>query len=234
MTTVSSFHTFSCVAAAAALFLVVYYFTERWNADLVLVKSTVDQRHYQVRDLPDKQEAANLLARGREQLQTLVDKLRQHYPNDKRVTLLASRFNPEAISEISGNADPKYTSYSVSKGERIVFCLRSRDKQQKLITLQTLLFVAIHELAHVMTVSVGHTKEFWDNMRFLLANAIVWKMYAPVNYSKKPEPYCGLNITSSPLGPKCSELKKYVTYKEADDIALRFDETNDACVVASG
>ena len=70
MTAASSFHTFSCVAAAAALFLVVYYFTERWNSDLVLVKSTVDQRHYQVRDLPDKQEAANLLARGREQLQT--------------------------------------------------------------------------------------------------------------------------------------------------------------------
>lgn len=227
----SSFHTFSCVVAGSALFLIIYYFSEKWNSDLVMVQSTVDQHYYQVRNLPDKQDAADLLARGREQLKQLVQKLQQHYPKDNRVKLLKNRFRPEAISEISGHTNPKYTSYSVSKGEKIVFCLRSRDNKQKLITLQTFLFVAIHELAHVMTISVGHTKEFWDNMRFLLANAIVWKMYTPINYSKKPEPYCGLNITSSPLGPKCSEIKKYVTYKDADDVALRFDETNDACVV---
>lgn len=225
-------NTFVCVTAAACLFLIIYYFADRWNSDLVLVKSSVDNKFYEVRNLPDKTKAADLLAHTREQLQILIDRLKDKYPDDKRVLLLANRFNPDSISEISGNADPKYTSYSVSKGEKIVFCMRSRDTQQKLITLQTLLFVAIHELAHVMTVSVGHTKEFWDNMRFLLANAIVWKIYQPINYSKKPEPYCGLNITSSPLGPKCSELRKYVTYKEAKNIELQFDETNDACIVA--
>ena len=30
------------------------------------------------------------------------------------------------------------------------------------------MFVAIHELAHIMTESVGHEPEFWDNMGFLL------------------------------------------------------------------
>ena len=68
---------------------------------------------------------------------------------------------------------------------------------------------------------------------FLLAHAIVWKLYIPVNYAVKPEPYCGLQITSSPLGPECSQLRKYVTYDKANEIQLKFDETNDACVVAT-
>jgi hypothetical protein len=225
--------TFVCVVAAACLFMVVYYVAEKWNSDLVLVTSTVDQRPYTVRNLPDKQQAADMLANARAKFETLVEKLQQHYPADKRVQLLASRFRPSAISEIAGNADAKYTSYSVSKGEKIVFCLRSRDAHQKLITLQTLMFVAIHELAHVMTVSVGHTEEFWNNMRFLLANAIVWRVYRPINYGNNPEPYCGLHITSSPLGPKCAELRKFVTYKEAEEVELKYDDTNEACVVAA-
>ena len=33
-------------------------------------------------------------------------------------------------------------------------------------------FVALHELSHVMTVSVGHTQEFWENFKFLLKEAV--------------------------------------------------------------
>ena len=45
---------------------------------LVSVKSTVDGRSYKVRDLPDKQQAADLLARVRIKLGKLADHLPVH------------------------------------------------------------------------------------------------------------------------------------------------------------
>jgi hypothetical protein len=61
------------------------------------------------------------------------------------------------------------------------------------------MFVALHELSHIMTKSVGHTKEFWDNFKFILQNAIVIGIYNPVDYSKDPKSYCGIQVTDTPL-----------------------------------
>ena len=43
------------------------------NYPIVQIKSKVDGRTYNVRDMPDKQEAADLLARVRQKLQKLID-----------------------------------------------------------------------------------------------------------------------------------------------------------------
>lgn len=218
------------VVLAVAIFIIIQMCTQAAGADLVLVPSRVDQRKYLVRDMPDKTDAADLLANLRQRLMALNARLEKHYPRDKRVQTLVNRFNPDATSEISAHANQKYTSYSVGKGKEIIFCLRSRDKEQTLISEHTLTFVAIHELAHVMTISVGHTEEFWENMRFLLANAIEWNLYTPVNYAKKPQPYCGLQITSSPLAEDETTRAKYVTYDKADAIEEAFDGQNEAHV----
>ena len=218
------------IVVVIVIAVIIYCNYDESHPDLVNVTSSIDGRPYHVRDMPDKQAAADLLARGRQRLMRLCDKLERHYPNDKRVALMVNRFNPDAISELSAHADPKYTSYSISKGKKIIFCLRSRDKTQRLISIQTFMFVAIHELAHVMTVSVGHTEEFWDNMRFLLANGIEWKLYKPVDYERKPQPYCGLQITSSPLAPGVEARMKYVTYEAGDVIEAEFDGRNEAVV----
>lgn len=218
------------IIIAISIFVGVHYLSDASGSDLVYVQSPVDKRKYLVRDMHDKIQAANLLANLRQRLILLNTNLEKHYPNDSRVATVISRFNPDAISEISAHANPKYTSYSVGKGKEIIFCLRSRDKKQELISEKTLTFVAIHELAHVMTISVGHTEEFWENMRFLLANAIEWKLYIPVNYSKKPQPYCGLQITSSPLPDDEATRAKYVTYDKTDTIEETFDNRNEATV----
>ena len=47
------------------------------------------------------------------------------------------------------------------------------------------MFVAIHEIAHIMTLSVGHTEEFWNNFKFLLENAVELNIYTPVDYKKR-------------------------------------------------
>jgi predicted metal-dependent hydrolase len=60
------------------------------------------------------------------------------------------------------------------------------------------MFVAIHEMAHITTVSIGHNKEFWDNFKFMLENATELGIYDPVDYAKKPQEYCGMKIHDNP------------------------------------
>ena len=62
----------------------------------------------------------------------------------------------------------------------------------------TLMFVALHELSHIATKSVGHTTEFWENFKFLIQNAEKINIYKPQNYKEKPQKYCGMTISDSP------------------------------------
>ena len=166
-------------------------------SDVEYVTSNVDKRQYLVRKLDDKQEAANLLANMRMKLVKLCDHLENNDLNNNGVYRLIKRFQPNNITESS--ASEKYTSYSVNKGEKIVFCLRSRDEKKKLVNENVMMFVALHELAHIMTKSVGHTEEFWNNFRYLLKKSIEIGIYTPVDFDTKPVDYCGIKITSSPL-----------------------------------
>jgi predicted metal-dependent hydrolase len=90
------------------------------------------------------------------------------------------------------------TAYSENKGEKIAFCLNKNKVDDDLIDLNTLTFVAIHELSHIMTKSVGHKQEFWENFKFLLTNAKEAGIYNPVDYKKKPKEYCGMTINDNP------------------------------------
>ena len=81
---------------------------------------------------------------------------------------------------------------------KLAFCTTTTKEGSKLIDENTLSFVAIHELGHVMTESVGHTKEFWQNFKFLLKNAVKIGIYEPIDYKKKPKNYCGMKITDNP------------------------------------
>ena len=92
----------------------------------------------------------------------------------------------------------KFTAYSENKGEKIAFCLNKKKEGGKLIDLDTLTFVAIHELAHVMTKEEGHKLVFWQNFKFLLENAKEAGIYHPVNYKQNPTEYCGMQITDNP------------------------------------
>ena len=65
--------------------------------------------------------------------------------------------------------------------------------------MNTIIFVSIHELAHIMTPETGHTPLFWDNMKYLLEKASSIGIYNPVDYSKDPRMYCGMEINSTPM-----------------------------------
>lgn len=180
-----------------AFCLLGYTHYEHLTNEVTYVKSEVDDNEYLVRNLEDKQKAANMLALLRTKLEKICKAMKNKYPDDKDVERMNERFNPDNITETGKNN--QYTSYSVNKGEKVVFCIRQKDDAESIVDENTLTFVAIHELAHIMTVSVGHTKEFWDNFKKLLQEAVELKIYIKEDYNNNPKEYCGIKVSDSPL-----------------------------------
>lgn len=166
------------------------------TSEVELVRSRVDGRMYLVRKLPDRQKAADMLARLNERLGRLVQHMMAKYgKSDHDVARLYDNFDPDNVSE--GGVEHGYTSYSVNKGEKIVMCVRQKNQDQEFVDMNVLMYVAIHELAHLMTKDVGHSGKFWENFKRLLKEAIQIGIYERVDYSKSPKEYCGIEITSS-------------------------------------
>jgi hypothetical protein len=107
---------------------------------------------------------------------------------------LCLNYRPEKISE--GVDTPGYTSYSINKGEQIVLCLRNKDK---LMDINTMMFVVLHEFAHLATESIGHTEEFWTNFKWILEESTNIGIYTRQDFKNNNVDYCGIKITSSPL-----------------------------------
>lgn len=187
---------FPIILVLGALLGFIIYDTY-WRGEVEYVVSRVDGQSYLVRSMPDKQEAADLLSYIRQQLEKTVRHLEKSAPSDPRTERLVQNFRGDALSE--GTDSNKYTSYSINKGEKIVFCLRSRDEGEKLMDKNTMTFVALHELAHVASEEIGHTPEFWDNFRWILEEAVNIGVYVKQDFKNKPVKYCGVDITDSPL-----------------------------------
>ena len=173
------------------------YLANKDTIQLKCVISTVDGNKYCVRDRKEVASAADLLARVTNKCKKLVEYVFKKYPNQDNVLRLHDGFNPKQIMETLPTSE--HTAYSENKGEKIAFCLnRKKGENENLIDESTLTFVAIHELSHVMTKSVGHKSEFWKNFRFLLENAKEAGIHEPVDYKKAPQEYCGMDIHDNP------------------------------------
>jgi predicted metal-dependent hydrolase len=180
-----------------AFCLLGYTHYEHLSNEVMYVKSSYDNNEYLVRNLENKEAAANILAKLRFKLEKLCKIMKDKFKNDQSVIRMNERFNPDNITEAGKNN--QYTSYSVNKGEKIVFCIRQKDEDESLVDENTLTFVSIHELAHIMTKSVGHTPEFWANFKKLLEVAVEHNLYNKENYSSSPKEYCGIKVSDSPL-----------------------------------
>jgi hypothetical protein len=166
---------------------------------LVEVKSRVDGRTYMVRDLPDKQEAADLLAKVRIRLGKLCDQLVAKYPSKPQVQRMQQNFRADPERFLEATPDAAHTSYSVNKGEQIHLCLRQRNgPDESLVSESVMMFVGIHELAHTITKSIGHEPEFWNNFGWLLREAEALGLYEHQDFKAHPVAYCGVSITDQP------------------------------------
>ena len=166
---------------------------------LVKVKSTVDNSVYTVRDMPDKQEAADLIARVRAKIQSLYDYILQKFPDKPQVRQWNRNFVPEPSQFLEATPDAEHTSYSVNKGEKVHLCLRQRSgHDETLVTENIMVFVTLHEMAHAITPSIGHGPDFWNNFAWLLKHAEERKIYTYEDFKSHPVSYCGISITDSP------------------------------------
>jgi hypothetical protein len=210
---------FATFLVIAVLCIIGVCFLKNKRGDVTLVESTIDGDSYFVRNLPDKQDAANRLSFIRGKLTELVKLLSNEKPDslyeqfvkgDKMETQMSvteftsclkqliNKYKDTAETFSESTPDAKYTSYSVNKGEQLVFCLRLKKEGDRLVPKNTILFVALHELSHLMTKTIGHGDDFWRNFRFILKAAIHYGIYTRVDFVSNPEPYCGIKITDTP------------------------------------
>lgn len=183
------------VIVLICIFAIIYLF----NNNKISVKSNIDGRYYSVKNNNLKQQSADLLASVNKNLlkliyyiENLVDK--PYYSKNLK------RFDPDRLHENIINFD---TTYTLDKGTYMAFCLGPRNTNNlSLYDLNTMMYVGIHELAHVSSDSIGHTDEFKINFADLLRKAIDINIYNYIDYSKNPIDYCGIKLSKSILSGK--------------------------------
>ena len=145
--------------------------------------------------MSDKSQAANTLAVIKSNMNKLIDYLQKNinqFPEQmSNIKDLVKRTRKIYIMETP--KDEKFTSYTINKGEKIVFCLRSKVLHN-IHDMNTINYVMVHELSHCATQSHGHTPEFKENFKFLLVQANKIGVYKIQDYRAIPVQYCGMTI----------------------------------------
>ena len=189
---------FTIVLIGFVILLCIKMYHDSEMFQLRCVISDVDGNEYCVRDRTKLNEAADLLAQTTNKCTKLVKTMGNKKPNNPITKRLVEGYNPKKIRETLPTSS--HTAYSENKGEQLAFCLtkNKNGNPNKLIDSNTLMFVALHELSHIATVSVGHTPEYWNNFKYILDNAVEYGLYHPIDYKKSPTGYCGMTITDNP------------------------------------
>jgi len=181
--------------------MIVFYFKFS-HPDMTYVKSDIDNAFYLVRDVSDKQQAANTLARIRQYIIQLSDTLYDNMndPKNKKYKEYIIRLHDRVrdIIILESTQDSIYTSYSVNKGEQIVFCLRTRKLPNDLHDINLMMYVVLHEISHVACpIYDNHGPLFKEIFTFITNSAINIGIYKKIDFKNTPANYCGLMITDS-------------------------------------
>lgn len=160
-----------------------------------------DGNGYTMQNLPNASAALERIVEVRRRL----EKLAEYYASepiflaDPACARFLANFRPDAFVE--NDMSSSSTSYSENKGQRIVVCLRDKQRapEYPVIDINTIMFVMLHETSHLMTETIGHTNEFWNNFKRVLHDAVKLGIYTSVNYASSPTPYCGMKITDTPI-----------------------------------
>lgn len=195
------------ITIAIAILYYIYYI----NNDIVYVESMVDNNTYIIRrgNKKDKnylQTSADTLAEINKRIVKLINYLEKKYTNDNNyahnISFLKENYSHYILSEAA--IDKRYTTFTINKKDMHI-CLRTRDNNEQLYDINTLMYVVLHELAHLCNYDkkgnpiTGHGFEFKDLFRLLVNEAININIYNYVDYEKMPTEYCGIIISTQIL-----------------------------------
>lgn len=158
--------------------------------------SSRDGNRYCVRERAKLEMAADRLAEVRQRLDATVDHIRSTPNGDEAMRRITERYKPNKIMETLPTSE--HTAYTENKGKKIAFCLDTEREGGRLIDINTLTFVGLHEISHIGCKSIGHTPEYWAIFKQVLSHAVDAGAYDPVDYSRSPARYCGMQITDNP------------------------------------
>jgi hypothetical protein len=177
------------------LILYIFYYYSYYKDNLVVEKATIDNKEYWVRNVKDKSIAANTLATIKINIQKLVTYFKDNKSLFKKDTEYIKNLidRTKEINIMETPSDEEHTSYTINKGEKIVLCLRSKFLNN-IHDMNTIMYVVIHELAHVACPEYGHTPLFKKIFIFLLKQSEKINIYKSIDYRIKPQDYCGMTI----------------------------------------
>lgn len=160
--------------------------------------STINNKKYKVRNVEDKQIAADILSQIEINFSKIIEYLKlNQYSFSKSINDYTKRLT-DKIPKTVISEKPYYslgTSYSLGKGQSIVFCIR--DKNGKIHDMNLIMYVALHELSHIACPEYGHGDLFKEIFFFIAKTAVTLRIYELTNYETSPKEYCGIQISSS-------------------------------------
>lgn len=115
------------------------------------------------------------------------------YPNEPDARRLERNWRAVDIHETTHT---DHVAYVVDKNRDFKLCITTTEGGRE--NENTMRFVVIHEMAHMMSETYGHNDEFHDHFIDLLRVANHLKLYAPEMFSINPMTYCGTTISVSP------------------------------------
>ena len=184
-----------CVLAVVlGLFFVKYFMLD----NIAPFKSNIDGQMYEVREIGsphEKQTAADYLAKIKGRVDELVLYMYENeLPDTDTSRRLFYRWSKCELKETSSNEST--AAYTLNKSEEIRLCIRKQDGSFE--NINTSMFVVLHELAHVMSVTYGHGEEFKRNFSYITHLASNLGIYKPENFRENPVTYCGTEINTTP------------------------------------
>lgn len=172
----------------------------------IKIKSEEDGKTYLVLPYTDADIAAEYLAKINENIGRLIRKLKLKYGRQHfMVGAIADNYNPDVLVEHFPSFRERHVAFTKNKGDEIHICIRS--PKGELEDFNTVMFVSLHELAHISIEPYGHPEEFWIAFRWILREAVYARIYEPVNYFIHPVYYHKEHIEYTPLFDK--SIEKY-------------------------
>ena len=183
----------------ALIFIFIYFLTCFNNKNTVYIETNIGNKLF-IRPDEKIKDKTILLSQIVENMFKLKNYLYININNYPDFTEYIKQLNENLdesktlIYETDPNSD--LTSYSVNKGEELSFCLISK-KNNDIHNLNLLIYVALHEMAHIACPEIGHGPLFKKIFKFLTEIAIKIGIYNKIDYNLEPVEYCGMILSSS-------------------------------------